>query len=160
VSNASISVPFLSYRRDKFLEGRNPVKLDGYLAGAPFDVAAGTISAATQAFSLPPALVKAPATRKRTKSGGAHKLTAHLGTVRRKGRTTAIVVYGDAPRGSVVMVQLVRSGHVVATRKVKARLAAFRARFTGARAGRYSARVTARLGSKKLRASVRARRVR
>jgi predicted acyl esterase len=56
VTHASISLPFLAYNRATFLPGKKPVRLDGYLAGAPFKLAAGTISAATQAFTLPPRL--------------------------------------------------------------------------------------------------------
>jgi predicted acyl esterase len=159
VSNASISLPFLAYKRDKFLEGRNPVRLDGYLAGAPFDLAAGTVSAAAQSFTLPPALAKAPATKKKAKRT-ARRLTAHLGALRSGGRTRGIVVYGDVPKGARVTVKLVRSGHVVATKRVRAKVNAFRVRFAGTKPGRYSARVTARVGRKTLRSSVRARRVR
>jgi predicted acyl esterase len=155
ITNASISLPFLSYRRDKFLAGKNPVRLDGYLAGAPFPLAAGTISAATQSFVLPPALKKAPATKKKSKRS-AHRLTAHLGALR-KG---ALVVYGDAPKGARVTVKLLRSGRLIATKRVRTRVTAFRVRFSGVKGGRYSARVTAKVGRKTLRAAVRARRVR
>jgi uncharacterized protein len=155
ITHASISLPFLTYKRTQFLPGRNPVKLDGYLAGAPFDVAASTLSAATQAFTLPPALGKAPATKAKRKRA-AHRLTAHLGALR-KG---AIVVYGDAPKGARVTVKLMRAGHVVATKRVRTKVNAFRVRFSSVRAGRYAARVTAKVGRRTLRAAVRARRIR
>jgi uncharacterized protein len=159
VSSASISLPFLSYKRDKFIDGRNPAKLDGYLSGAPFDLPGDVLSSAVQSFTLPPALGKAPATKKKSKRG-ANRLTAKLGALRSGGRLRGVVVYGDVAKGARVTVKLLRSGRTVATRRVRTRVNAFRVRFSGVKAGRYSARVTARVGRKTLRASVRARRVR
>jgi hypothetical protein len=155
ISNASISLPFLSYKRAKFLDGRKPARLDAYLAGAPFTLAADVVSSAAKAFSLPPALTKEPATKKKAKRS-THRLTAHLGRARNGG----IVVYGDAPKGARVTVKLLRSGRAAATKRVRAKINAYRVRFSGVRAGRYSARVTARVGRRTLRASVRARRIR
>ena len=90
-------------------------------------------------------LAKAPATKKKAKRT-ARRLTARLGALRSGGRMRGIVVYGDVPKGARVTVKLVRAGHVVATKRVRAKVNAFRVRFSGAKAGRYSARVTAKVG--------------
>ena len=159
ISNASISLPFLAYKRDKFLDGRRPAKLDGYVEGAPFDLAADVLSSAVQSFTLPPALTKAPAAKKKTKRS-TNRLTARLGALRSGGRLRGVVVYGDVAKGARVTVKLLRSGKVVATRRARTKVNAYRLRFSGLRPGRYSARVTAKVGRKTLRARASARRVR
>ena len=69
-------------------------------------------------------------------------------------------MYGDVAKGARVTVKLLRSGKVVATKRARARVNAFRVRFSGMEPGRYAARVTAKVGRKTLRANARARRVR
>jgi predicted acyl esterase len=160
VRSASISLPFLTYRRDKLLTSPKPDEIVSYLAGATITVAPDAISSAQQQFLLPPALAPAPRLPARKTSRGGHRLTARLGALRRGGRSRAIVVYGDAPRGAQITVRLMRDGRSVGTRRMRTRVTAFRVRFPFSRAGRYAARVTAKVGRRTLRASARARRIR
>ncbi len=60
VQSATVSLPFLSYRRDQFLPGEPTSRLESYLRSAPFNVPAETIAGGEQQFDLPPALTDAP----------------------------------------------------------------------------------------------------
>jgi hypothetical protein len=57
VNSASVTLPFLSCARTKFIQGDPSIKLDSYKADSPFPVDPATINAATDAsFPVPPAL--------------------------------------------------------------------------------------------------------
>jgi uncharacterized protein len=61
VNSGSITLPFLRYLRTAKIPGKRPVRLDQWLANAPFTLAASTVSSSTSpAFSLPPAMTAPP----------------------------------------------------------------------------------------------------
>ncbi len=56
VKSASVTLPFLSCARTKFIQGNSSIKLDSYKADSPFAVDAATIAGATDPkFPVPPA---------------------------------------------------------------------------------------------------------
>ena len=62
VKSASIALPWLAHRRTSDLDGGRAVRLDEYLAAAPFTVPAATIASRTApGFALPPAMTPPPA---------------------------------------------------------------------------------------------------
>jgi uncharacterized protein len=156
IGGGSITLPFLRYSRPDRLPGRISLKLDSYLGAAPFAVADNVISAATTAaFALPKALVKAPRKRAKAADRGGRRLLARISAS--GGR---VVVYGNAPRGARLTVKLLKGKRTVATKKIRARLNAFRVTFRVHGSGRYRAAVTGKLGRKSFKARTRAARVR
>jgi predicted acyl esterase len=144
VDSASITLPFLTYTRNETIEGGKSIKLESYEKDAPFTVDPATIAAATDpAFPIPPAMVDRPAaaqgaSAKRRPAG--RRLVA---SIARNG--SRVVVYGTAPSGSKVTVSLLRGSKRTAVRRTTARYNAFRVAFKVRRAGRYRARVSAKV---------------
>jgi predicted acyl esterase len=157
VNGGSIELPFLTYERSEFIDGKPTPALSAFRDAAPFNVGSGVITAATKAFALPPKLLPAPKRKNAAKNRTGRRLTAQLGLARGARRT--LVVHGRAPSGARVTVELLSGRRVVATRRVRARVGAYRTRVRVRRSGRYAARVTARIKRQTLRATARARRV-
>ncbi|MTD45348.1 hypothetical protein GKE82_13895 [Conexibacter sp. W3-3-2] len=164
----TVDLPFLRHRRTEAAALKRPKRLDTWLEDAPITVPQETIDAATApGFTLPAAQTALPvpagAPPANVPVGGpTARLTARISaTARRRGsRVRRITVLGNAPRGARVTVALRRAGRVVATRRVSARVGAYRVTFRVRRAGRYAARVGARRGTLALTARTRAVRVR
>jgi hypothetical protein len=125
VKSATISLPFLSHRRDTFLDGLPTTRLDSYLSSAPFPVAADVIEGATAQFDLPGPLTRQP----KSAPGRGGRLTAR---VRRRGRR--LTVSGTAPAGARVTITVVRKKRRLARRTV----------VLGGSVRRYSARLKVR----------------
>jgi predicted acyl esterase len=125
VESATISLPFLSHRRDTFLDGLPTTRLDSYLSSAPFPVAADVIEGATAQFDLPGPLTRQP----KSAPGRGGRLTAR---VRRRGRR--LTVSGTAPAGARVTITVVRKKRRLARRTV----------VLGGSVRRYSARLKVR----------------
>jgi len=156
IGGGEIKLPFLRYTRPDKLPGKTSVKLDDYLGNAPFALAPNTISAATlESFSLPKALVKAPKVKAAKRKRGGRRLVARISVSGKR-----VVVFGNAPKGSRVTVRLLRGSHTAGARSVRTKLNAFRVSFRARGSGRYRAKVTAKLGRKRFRASTRAASVR
>jgi predicted acyl esterase len=160
IASASISLPFLEFRRDRFIDGRRGARLAEFTSLAPFVVAAGTIAAAQRRFELPRALRRRPASGASARNRGRVRATARIGRLKRNGRTRVVVVHGRAPSGARLTVSLLRNGRFVARRRVRGRFAAYHAHFRFSRPGRYSARVRGTFRGRRLRATARPRRIR
>jgi predicted acyl esterase len=149
VSNATITLPFLGYTRPDHIAGARSVKLESYIAGAPFAVPADTLAAGTvPGFPLPPALVAAPKPKTTVKpaSVSSKRLVARISAGRHR-----VVVYGNAPSGARLTIKLLRGKRAVATGHVVARYRAFGTTFTQRRGGRYYAVVSAKVKGRALR---------
>ncbi|MEA2254909.1 MAG: uncharacterized protein QOG35_954 [Solirubrobacteraceae bacterium] len=171
VTGASISLPFRTCEGGTPIAGGPSIKLDAYKGDAPFAVDPATIAAATQpSFALPGALAAcaapAPGFRPRPPfrpraaasstaarppaASGRGRLVARVAV--RRGAHPAVVVYGNAPSGARVSVDLRRGARSVGQRSTRARVGAFRLSIPVRSAGRYRALVTARVGGVLLRA--------
>jgi hypothetical protein len=175
VSKASVSLPFLRYKRGGTIEGAPGVQLQSYLART-VQIPAATLKAAEIAgFGLPGALLDPPAVIGSVPTVAPPSVAAALPRsvaskrralrrlsvkVRRRGRRT-LVVTGRAPRGAKLVLRLMRGKRTAATRRVKVgRRGTFRLVFRAKRAGRYSVRVTGATKTLDLRGASRALRVR
>ena len=166
VKSGSLELPFLTYTRPDEIHGKRAIRLDAYLANAPFEVPAETIEGATVAsFPLPPAMVDRPAdeppppgapvdstppaatpptgtTTTPTRPVKRRKLRISARLVKRD-RGRRLVVRGSAPKGTRLKVRLLRGGKTVARKRTKAGpRGRFVARFRVRRAGRYRVIVT------------------
>jgi hypothetical protein len=176
VKKASVSLPFLRYKRSDTIEGAPGVQLQSYLSRT-VQIPAATLKAAEIAgFGLPPALLDPPvpsvggpgaspaaeAIRSVTRAVPRAKRALRRVSVklRRRGRR-ALLVTGRAPARSTLRVRLMRGKRTVATRRVRVgRRGTFRLRFRAKKAGRYSVRVTGATKAFDLRGTSRALRIR
>jgi hypothetical protein len=155
LKSGTVTLPFLRYTRPKTIEGESAVRLDQWTQTAPFTVAQDVIEANTVAsFPLPPGLKLGPPVKVKPKRSVGKRLRARIAA----GRKRKLVVYGDAPQGVRVTVRLRRGKRIVARRRVKTKVNAFRVTFRVHKRGRYRAEVKAKVKGKKLRA--RSRRIR
>jgi uncharacterized protein len=151
VDQATISIPWLTFKRDQFLPGEPTSRLMAHLEGGSLQLDPAEFAAAETAFDLPPALAARPAA-----APSAPARAARL-TVRARRAKRALLVSGAAPAGARVTVTVKRGRKRVARRTVTARNGSYRLRVKLRKPGRYS--VTARSGalkaSRKLRVSSR-----
>ena len=96
VQSATVSLPFLSYRRDEFLAGEPTSRLESYLRSAPFNVSAETIAGAEGEFDLPPALTDAPP------EDGLKRVEARLGGFTCESRRLGVPDHQGRGRGCAV----------------------------------------------------------
>ncbi|HYH59924.1 MAG TPA: CocE/NonD family hydrolase [Thermoleophilaceae bacterium] len=139
VTNGTLALPFLTYARDALIDGKRSVRLENYLANAPFQMSDETIEAGTAAsFPLPPKLMPQatdPLTARLVKRGGGKRL----------------VVRGLAPKGTGLKVRLLRRGQAFKAKRVNTGARRrYVARFKVRKAGRYRAVVTTRKAAPKL----------
>jgi pimeloyl-ACP methyl ester carboxylesterase len=159
LKSGTVTLPFLQYSRPDTIQGDPSVRLDNWLSDAPFEVAEDVITAATKAdFPLPGGLRTAPPGFNSTTTAVAK--AKRLKVLIAKGKKRTLSVYGNAPTGVKLTVKVLRGKRVVATRRVKTKLNAFRVRVKVKKAGRYSAKVSAKVGGKTLRAKSKRVRVR
>jgi predicted acyl esterase len=169
-AGSNVTVPFLRYTRPETIPGKQPTRLDQWLAAAPFPVPEATITAATaHDFPQIPSPRKAPAGsavyNTNTVIPGApapakaKRLTARVSVKRLKHGKRRITVYGVAPTGAKVAVKL-RGRGAKATKRVTAKVDAYRVSFTVRKRGRYKVRVSGRVGATRLKTVARSRRVR
>ena len=156
VTSARIQMPFLEFERVGDLPGKRGDALPAWRA-ATFAVPADVIAAATDPlFALPPKLLPKPlAAPKAAATDRRPRLLARIAA-----RGKRVVVYGNAPTGAKLTVALRRGTRTVARRRTTAKVGAFRVTFRVGKRGRYTARVSARAGSRTLRARTRSTRVR
>jgi len=132
VSGGALSLPFLRYTRP-VLFNTKPTETEGQRP-SPFEVPVGQLENGRVKLDLPPALVKAPAAVRRT-------LKVSV-TIRRLSHRR-VVVSGNAPGRTRLIVRLRRGKRTVATRRTRARRGHYRAVFRVRTAGRYRASVAA-----------------
>ena len=150
-----IRLPFAQIERTQTIEGAPAVRLEEWLASAPFAIPEETIDeAATPAFGLParlrpastdppPVAMAPPAERRRGK-----RLRVRIAI-----RGRRIVVYGNAPARARLRVALRRGKRTVAVRRLRTKVNAFRVTLRARRAGRYRVHVSGRKGKARLRAA-------
>jgi putative CocE/NonD family hydrolase len=179
VNGGTISLPFLTYTRNATIAGDPGVQLATYLADTE-DANAAVASSEDKGFNVPPAMVDPPAgdpgspqaaaatqnpdgtfapaaaTHTAGSSARAARVVVRIGKGHR-----SLVAAGTAPAHSQVVVTLVRNGRVVATKRVRAGAhGAYRARFSHLEAGSYAFRVSARSGTRTLKATSKSARLR
>jgi pimeloyl-ACP methyl ester carboxylesterase len=148
LKSGTVTLPFLKYQRPKMIEGESSVRLDKWLGTAPFTVAQNVIDTNTVAsFPLPPGLKLPPKVKPPHKPSTGKRLRVRI--AHGKGR---VVAYGDAPRRAKLTVSLLRGKRVVAVRRVRTKVNAFRVGFKVKKAGRYRAVVRGAAHGKKLKA--------
>jgi hypothetical protein len=141
VTGGTIALPFLTYLRPDHIAGNRSIRLDEYLASAPFAVADGTITDATSpGFALPPALVARPVAL-----ASPARFTVRLA----RSGTRRLVVSGHAAPGTRVTVTLRRGKRLAARRTVRTGGAgSYRVRLAARKAGRYRVTATAQVGGR------------
>ena len=165
IKSGSLTLPFLADKRTETHRGRPSIRLEAYLANAPFGLDAELIDAATSAaFPFPPPLAR-PRAGSSAEAGQAARRrratrTTQLLPKRQRAKLTArllrlrgkrvLVVTGRAPSRTKVTVKLTRASRKVARRTVRSKAGVYRAVFRVKRAGRYRAVVSARIGGRKL----------
>jgi len=157
VANASVDLPFLKYRRDEHIHGKRAVRLENYLANAPFELDPETIDSATSdSFPMPSKLKKRRPAGGTTNPGGKPNATKKRLTARivKKRRGRVLLVRGRAPVGSKLKVKLMRGKKKVvkAKRDRAGKRGRYKTRFRVKRAGRYRAKVRLRGGEERMRA--------
>lgn len=168
LKSGTVTLPFLRHTRTEATRLKRPTRLDTWLKDAPITVPQETVDGATSTtFALPPAQTPRPSAAPPVPNvapttGTKARLTARIAAAtRRKGsRIRRLTVLGNAPAGARVTVNLQRGGRTVLTRRATAKVGAYRVTFTVRRAGRYAARVSAKRGALRLKASTRRLRVR
>ena len=175
VKSASITLPFLAFKRTPDLAGEGMSRLST-VKGRAFVVPDSAFTAGATSFALPPEQVPfprgsggggggslgsgapgsgvTPAQAAAAQRAGLRALlsvkTRLLRRTRRAGRR--LRVSGKAPRGSRVTVDVLRGKRRVARRRVTARRGTYSVTVRLSRRGRYSVRVSARVGREVLRA--------
>ena len=162
VSNASLRLPFLTYTRPDHIAGKSAVRLENYLANAPFQLDEETIEGATVAsFPLPPKMVARPAGDKpkgRGKGKKRRRLKARL-SQGKSGKRVFLHVR-RAPKGSRVKIRLFHRGELVLRKRIKTKRRRWVRHFRVQEAGRYRAVVRVRKGDLVLRKRTKVLRVR
>ena len=172
VKGASISIPFLRYKRQTgTIEGAPGVQLASYLADKVTLSAAQLKEAESPGFTLPPAMTDRPAAPATTTSSSsatatgapatrakaAKRLSAKLRALR-KGR---LVVSGKGPKGTKLTIKLRRGKKVVARKRVTVKKSGkYRVTFRLHKRGRYSALVTGLSSGTRLKAKTRTAKLR
>jgi hypothetical protein len=168
VNSATVSLPFLAFRRSKTIDGDPGVQLEGYLKDTVTVPAALLKSSESKSFGLPVALQDPPApaagagpNAPEVRAAAARAALARSVRARlRAGRRGRLLVSGAAPTGTKLVVRLRRSGRTVGSRRVTARRGGFGVGFTVKRSLRYSALVTGTVNGRKVRVTVRSVRAR
>jgi pimeloyl-ACP methyl ester carboxylesterase len=171
LNSGSVTLPFLKYTRPETIQGDSAVRLEQWLASAPFTVDESVITAATKNdFPLPAPLTAAPAgsnPEPTTPVGSKKRLTVRIAL----GKHRRVSIYGNAPASAKLRIRLYRVAraagkrnrlrlHPVRGRRVTTKINAFRVAFRLKHAGRYQAGVTAKVGGKTLTAKTKRIRVR
>jgi putative CocE/NonD family hydrolase len=158
IKSASVSLPFLAFRRSRTIDGDPGVQLESYLKDTVTVPAALLKSSESSSFGFPVALQDPPpsaagpeVTTKSARAALAKRVRARL----RAGHRGRLVVSGGAPTGAKLTVRLRRAGKTVRARHVTAKRGGFGVRFTVHRARRYSAIVTGTINGRKVRVTVR-----
>jgi pimeloyl-ACP methyl ester carboxylesterase len=156
LKSGTVTLPFLRYARPDKIQGEPAVRLEQWLSDAPFSIDEATITGATKNdFPLPGSLTTAPAGALPGAVSKGKRLKVRIAKAKRR-----ITVYGNSPKDVKLTVKLLRGKRVVATKRVRTKLNAFRVRIRVKQAGRYRAVVTAKAGGKNLRARTKRIRVR
>jgi hypothetical protein len=162
-----VTVPFLRYTRPKTIAGKMPSRLDRWLQSAPFQVPEATITDGTaNDFPLPPAPTKAPASSPvnqvlfsptGTPASTTQRLTARVSVKKLKGGKRRITVYGTAPAKAKLRITLRRGKTKAIVRKRTTKLNAYTVSFLVKKRGRYTVKVTTKVGTQRLKATKRKR---
>jgi hypothetical protein len=168
VNGGTVSLPFLTFRRTKTIDGDPGVQLKSYLADTVTVPPALLKSSESKSFAFPvalqdppPAAAGAGANAPEVSSSAARAALAKSLRARlRAGHRGRLVVSGAAPTGTKLVVRLRRAGKTVSVRHVTARRGGFGVRFTVKRSLRYSALVTGSVNGRKVRVAVRSVRAR
>jgi predicted acyl esterase len=176
VNGGTLSLPFLTYARRDRIQGERAIRLDNYMANAPFELPEERIAEGESgSFPFPPPLsdrpvpgagagsapaVAAPVAAARKATGTRRRAARARLRARISRRGRRLVVTGRAKSGTRVTVRLLRGRRTVVLKRVRARRGAFRAVFRLPRPGLYRAVVTARVEGQGLRARTRLVRVR
>ena len=159
VAGGTLELPFLTYTRPDHIDGKRAVRLENYLANTPITLPQETIDSGTDSsFPLPPEMVARPTGNKgKPGKGKRRRFSARLATA---GAGKRVVVRGQAPRGSLLKIRLLRRGKLVARKRMETERRRWVARFRVQRPGRYRAVVRARKGDRVMRTRTKLVRVR